>query len=100
VARRNGRDPKALEEHAREALRDMADEGVARSATSRSQADRMLARQLRVLRCWITRPAPKFDRDNPFGDPNGGHGPHRRGSRVGIKHPKPARGCWRGLFMG
>jgi hypothetical protein len=52
-----------------------------------------------VLDCWVNRPAPKFDRSNPFGDPLGGHGPHRRGSRVGIRHPKPARGCWRGLFL-
>ena len=100
VARRNARDPDTLEAHARRRLRRLAADGFARHATSQRQADAMLARQERVLRCWIHRPAPKFDPDHPFGDPLGGHGPHRRGSRVGIKHPKPARGCWRGLFRG
>lgn len=99
IARRHGRDPAAVREHAREMLRDHAAEGVRSGATSRAQADAMFARQERVLRCWMDRPAPKFDRTNPFGDPNGGHGRHRRGSHVGIKHPKPARGCWRGLYL-
>jgi hypothetical protein len=100
IARRHGRDPAKLREHARAALRATAAEGVERGATSRRQADAMLARQERVLSCWIARPAPKFDRTNPFGDPLGGHGAHPRGSRVGILHPKPARGCWRGLYRG
>jgi hypothetical protein len=98
IAQRHGRDPAAVREHARAALRAEAEEGVHHEATSRLQATAMLARQERVLQCWIDRPAPKFDRTNPFGDPNGGHGRHRRSSRVGIKHPKPARGCWRGLY--
>jgi hypothetical protein len=98
IARRHGRDPAAVREHARAMLRDHADEGVASGATSRAQAHAMLARQEGVLQCWIDRPAPKFDKTNPFGDPYGGHGRHRRGSRVGIKHRKPARGCWRGLY--
>jgi hypothetical protein len=72
--------------------------GVSEEATSRVQADAMLARQERLVACWMKRSAPKFDRMNPFGDPYGGHGRHSRGSHVGIKHPKPARGCWKGLY--
>src|SRR4051812_36025168 len=98
IARRHGRDPDAVREHALVVLRHHAHEGVELGATSRAQADAMLARQEGVLQCWIDSPAPKFDKANPFGDPDGGHGRHRRRSRVGIKHPKPARGCWRGLF--
>lgn len=98
IAVRHGRDPAKLREHARARLRATAAEGVARGATSRLQADAMLARQERTLSCWVDRPAPKFDRTNPFGAPFGGHGRHRRGSHVGIRHPKPPRGCWRGLF--
>jgi hypothetical protein len=100
IARRHGRDPAVLHRHARAALRAVAAEGVAHRETSRRQADAMLARQERLLGCWVDRPAPKFDPAHPFGQPNGGHGRHHRGSRVGLKHPKPARGCWRGLYTG
>jgi hypothetical protein len=98
IAERHGRDPAAFRAHAASALEGEAQQGVHHGATSAEQANAMLARQLRVLGCWIDNPAPKFDPNNPFGDRYGGHGPHRRGSRVGIRHPKPARGCWRGLY--
>jgi hypothetical protein len=100
IALRNGRDPAAVGEHVATALAGEAQDGVERGATSREQADAMLARQLRVLGCWLNNPAPKFDPGNPFGDQWSGHGRHRRGARVGIRHPKPARGCWRGLYAG
>jgi hypothetical protein len=99
IAERHGRDPAAMRAHAVTALEGEAQQGVHHGATSREQADAMLARQLRVLDCWIDNPAPKFDPANPFGDSYSGHGPHRHGSRVGIRHPKPARGCWRGLYL-
>ena len=75
-----------------------AAEGARRGETSRAQATVMLRRQLRVLDCWLRRPHPKFDPYSPFGDPHGGHGPHPRGEHPGIREPKPARGCWRGLY--
>ena len=65
---------------------------------SEGQAAALLARQLRVVDCWLERPAPKFDPHHPFGDRYSGHGPHARGSRVGIVRRKPPRGCWRGLL--
>jgi hypothetical protein len=54
----------------------------------------MLRRQERLLGCWMRTPLAKFDADNPYGDPLGGHGPHERGSHVGVVEPKQARGCW------
>ena len=98
IARRHGRDPAALRAHAVDALRADAREGAGMGVTSPEQAEVTLARQLRVLDCWLESPHAKFDPRHPFGDPHGGHGPHRSDSRVGIRHPKPARGCWRGLY--
>jgi hypothetical protein len=98
IARRHGRDVAKLRKHAIEELEIDAHQGVHHGSTTREQADVTLARQLRVLDCWLESPPAKFDPRNPFGDPDSGHGPHRRGSRVGIKNPKPARGCWRGLY--
>jgi hypothetical protein len=68
--------------------------GVRRHLTPRSQAARMLARQLSLVDCWMSKPLPEFDPDIPFGDPNGHHGPHKRSSKIGIVFPKPAAGCW------
>jgi hypothetical protein len=68
--------------------------GVRLRLTPRSQAARMLARQLSLVDCWMSKPLPQFDPDIPFGDPNGHHGPHGRDSRIGIVFPKPAAGCW------
>jgi hypothetical protein len=77
-----------------------AEHAVHRQATSQAEADFMLARQTRLTSCWLHSPLPEFDPNNPFGTPFGGHGPHSRGSRIGLIHPKHARGCWKGLFTG
>ena len=42
--------------------------------TSTSQARMMLARQKRLLWCWMHSPLAKFDPDSPYGDPLGGSG--------------------------
>ena len=98
IARRHGRDPAKLRAHAVSALRRHAGHGVHHGSTSQAQADVILARQLRTLDCWLNSPHPKFDSRHPFGDPHGGHGPHRRGSRIGVRNPRPARGCRKGLY--
>jgi hypothetical protein len=81
-----------------EQLRGEAERGVRSGAITQAQGDLILARQLRVVDCWLTRPAPKFDPHHPFGDRYSGHPPHRRGSRVGIVRPKPPKGCWKALI--
>jgi hypothetical protein len=100
IAESHGRSVARLRAHALHELAVDADQGVAHGASSRAEADEMLARQERGLDCWLSSPPPKMDPRNPFGDPDGGHGHHHRGSHVGIKHPKPPRGCWRGLYAG
>jgi hypothetical protein len=98
IAERGGRTRESLRRHVVEDLEQSSVTGVRIGATTRAQADLMLARQLRTVDCWLGRPAPKFDPWNPFGDRYAGHGPHRRGSRVGIRNPKPPRGCWKALI--
>lgn len=83
--------------HVFEELRDEARRGVAEGQTPRAQARRMLRRQEKLLGCWMRTPLAKFDKDNPYGDPLGGHGEHDRDSRVGVVNPKPAQGCWRSI---
>ena len=98
IARRSGKSTAAVREHVIGALRAEARLGVRAGSMSEGQAAALLARQLRVVDCWLERPAPKFDPHHPFGDRYSGHGPHARGSRVGIVRRKPPRGCWRGLL--
>jgi hypothetical protein len=98
IARRSGRPTAAVKKHVSAALRTEAHAGVKAGAMSPAQAELIVARQLRVVDCWLTRPAPKFDPHHPFGDRYSGHGPHRRGSRVGIVKPKPPKGCWKALI--
>ena len=97
LARRHRRSTAAVREHVVGALRREAASGVRAGSMSAAQGESMLARQLRVVDCWLTRPAPKFDPHHPFGDRYSGHGPHRRGSRVGIVRPEP-KGCWKALI--
>ena len=97
IARRSGKSTARVREHVIEMLEAEASEGVRIGSVSRAQADLYLARQLRVVDCWLTRPAPKFDRFHPFGDRYSGHRPHRRGRAVGIVRPKPPKGCWKAL---
>ena len=41
-----------------------------------AESDRLLARQLRTLPCWIRSPRPTDDRGNPYGKATRMHGPH------------------------
>jgi DNA-binding CsgD family transcriptional regulator len=97
IAERNGRDTDTVRGHVIEALHEESARGVAEGAMTRAQGDRMLARQLRVVECWLTRPLAKNDPENPFGDTWGWHGPHARSVRNGTKNQKTPRGCWAAL---
>jgi hypothetical protein len=94
IAAAGGRTPAQLRWAIVSHMRMEAAMGVRMDMTPRSQAQRMLRRQLSLVNCWMTKPLPEFDPDIPFGDPNGHHGPHDRNSRIGIVFPKPAAGCW------
>jgi hypothetical protein len=98
IARMHGRSTASVKEHVIRVLREEARRGTRVGAMSSAQADRLLDRQMRVVMCWLTRPAPKFDRYHPFGDRYSGHGPHRRGARVGMVRPKLPKGCWKRLI--
>ena len=100
IARRHDRDPARIRELIVATLVDMAGDGVERHATDRAEARLMLARQIRLTNCWMKSPLARYDRDNPFGDRWGNHGPHERGSHVGLIRKKPPRGCWRKLRAG
>ncbi|MDQ3933985.1 MAG: hypothetical protein M3340_05070 [Actinomycetota bacterium] len=100
IAKRHGRPRDGVRRHVVEMLRAEAALGVRAGAMSSGQADLILARQLRVVDCWLGRPAPKFDPHHPFGDRYSGHGPHSRKSRGGLVRRKPPRGCWLGLLEG
>lgn len=100
IARRGHRSPKAVRRHVLRYFTMEAEHGVHMGATSQAEADRMLARQTAVTGCWLHSPLPELDPDDPFGDRYGGHGPHSRGSHIGVIHPKPPRGCWKKLLAG
>jgi hypothetical protein len=100
IARSRGRDPARVRERIVATLVDMAGDGAERHATSRTQARLMLARQVRLTNCWMKSPLARYDRDNPFGDRWGNHGPHAHDSRAGLIQRKPPGGCWRKLRAG
>jgi hypothetical protein len=94
IAAAGGRTPAQLRRTVVHHLEMESTMGVEMRMTPRSQAARMLARQLSLVSCWMTKPLPHFDPDIPFGDPLSHHGPHDRSSTIGIVYPKPAAGCW------
>jgi AraC-like DNA-binding protein len=100
IAREGGRDPQVVARHVVGWYAMMADDGVDRHATSRAEADYMLARQVRLTNCWMKSPLPRYDRKDPFGRRWDGHGPHDADSRIGVIHPKPPKGCWKKLMAG
>lgn len=100
IARRHDHEPAGVRRKALAELGEQADDGVDHHATSRAEADLFLARQRRLLNCWMKSPLARYDRDNPFGDRWGNHGPHERGDRGGLIRKKPPRGCWRKLRAG
>lgn len=100
IARRHDRDPAHVRDLAVAMLVDMAGDGVEHHATDRTEARLMLARQVRLVNCWMKSPLARYDGDNPFGDRWGNHGPHDQDSRVGLIRHKPPGGCWRKLRAG
>jgi hypothetical protein len=94
IAAAGGRTPAQLKRTITRHMEMEAGMGVHMKLTPPSQARRMLARQKSLIDCWMSKPLPRFDRDIPFGDPLSHHGPHERGSTIGIVFPKPAAGCW------
>jgi hypothetical protein len=94
IAARGGRTALQLRRVITHHLEMEAEMGVRMRLTPKSQAQRMLTRQKSLIACWMTKPLPQFDADIPFGDPLSHHGPHERGSTIGIVFPKPAAGCW------
>lgn len=94
IAARGGRTAAQLRRTITRHVEMEAAMGVRMRLTPRSQAARMLARQKSLIGCWMSKPLPRFDPDIPFGDPFSHHGPHKRGSKIGIVFPKPAAGCW------
>ena len=100
IARENGRNPRAVARRVVHYYAMMADHGVHMDATSRAQADYMLARQARLTNCWMKSPLPRYDGKDPFGRRWDGHGPHDSDSRIGVIHPKPPKGCWKKLLVG
>ncbi|HEX8052866.1 MAG TPA: hypothetical protein VF517_07730 [Thermoleophilaceae bacterium] len=94
IATHHGRPADAVREHVIQSLREESERGVRDHATTPEQGERMLARQLRVVDCWLSSPLAKNDPYNPFGDTWGWHGPHKRGVRNGVSNAKTPRGCW------
>jgi hypothetical protein len=94
IARRGHRSAHQLRIDVVDELRHEARLGAARRVTSKAQSRVMLGRQTRLLGCWMHKPLAKFDRDSPYGDPLGGHGPHERDSHAGPVNVKKAAGCW------
>lgn len=61
----------------------------------------MLERRNALLPCFLRRPLAKMDPGSPYGDPDNGHGPHGRGSLVGLlpgskesTARRDPRSCW------
>lgn len=94
IARIGGRSREHVRGLVVESMEHAAMHGVHIGATTQEQADRMLARQMRVVDCWLERAHPKYDPWNPFGDPNAGHREHTRSERPRIVRRKPPKGCW------
>jgi hypothetical protein len=68
-----------LEQQLITSLAARAHQGVELGVASRSESDRILARQLTALPCWLHRPHPAIDAGNPYGKATLQHGEHRRG---------------------
>jgi hypothetical protein len=84
IGRRGGRTKGQIASELQRALRDGAALGVERHEQSDSQATFMLHRRISLLPCFLRRPRANRDPANPYGEHNGGHGPHARGVRNGL----------------
>jgi hypothetical protein len=79
VARRHGGLPlRELIAGLRDHVRRRHRRALATNEAWPAQADRLLARQLRLLPCWVRRRAPPADPGNPYGKARLQHGPHAR----------------------
>jgi hypothetical protein len=107
IARRGGVPPTAVRERMIALLRAQRDAGIALGAAWAPESDRILARQLRALPCWLRRPIASRDRANPYGKAKRQHGEHARGwpgtpaqrrrneRRVERVRRSLRRSCWR-----
>jgi hypothetical protein len=82
------------------------DEGIRLQRSLPAEADRLMARQVARLGCWLRTPLPGFDETNPYGKEHLLHGMHSRrwpssaAEWRAEQHPVAhfratlARGCW------
>jgi hypothetical protein len=102
IGRMGGRTTDQVYRGLRRALEDAAALGVERQEQSESQAAFMTHRRISLLPCFLRRPRANRDPSNPYGEHNGGHGPHPRGVRNGLLRESQQRRarlhphcCWR-----
>ena len=79
VALEHGKDVATLTAGLGELLRLHRDTGVALGESWPAEADRLLARQLRTLPCWLRSLRPSMDWGSPYGKALAQHGAHTRG---------------------
>jgi hypothetical protein len=79
VALEHGKDEAALTAGLIALLRSHRDTGVRLQEAWPAQSDRLLARQIRTLPCWLNSLRPSHDWGNPYGKAMAQHGPHARG---------------------
>jgi hypothetical protein len=79
VATAHGKTEPALTAGLIDLLRSHRDEGVRLQEAWPAQADRLLARQIRTLPCWLRSLRPSMDWGNPYGKATHQHGPHPAG---------------------
>jgi hypothetical protein len=79
IARRHGTSRRRLLAGLTEVLRARHRAAIATGEVWPAAADRLLARQLELLPCWIRSPRPSADPGNPYGKATLQHGVHARG---------------------
>jgi hypothetical protein len=79
VALEHGKDEAGLTAGLVRLLRSHRDAGVARGESWPAEADRMLARQVATLPCWLQSLRPSMDWGSPYGKALAQHGAHARG---------------------
>jgi hypothetical protein len=85
IARTAGRTPTQVREAIERQLAAESAVGVRRLRQSPEQAAYMDSRRFALIGCFLHRPLPKLDPDNPFGDHWSGHPQHSRGERPGLR---------------
>ena len=107
IAGRGGVLPAAVRERMIALFSAQRDAGIALGLAWPRESDRILARQVRALPCWLRRPIASRDRANPYGKAKRQHGDHARGwPETGAQRRRGERGvervrrslprsCWR-----